>query len=137
MIQFDYDNLFNQRAFVSEPSASPVNVKGQNASSTSILVEWGEVPSADQNGVILTYNVSYQSLTQNDVGNKVVGYPANQTELTGLKKFVNYSITVLASTLKGSGKTSDPIFVITDQDSKWYFPFFDSVVRSNSDPSKL
>ena len=112
-------------------------MKGQNTSSTSILVEWGEVPPADQNGVILTYTVSYQSLTQNNVGSKVVGYPANQTELKGLKKFVNYSITVLASTVKGSGKPSNPIFVITDQDSKWCFSFFVSLVRSNSDPSKL
>ena len=123
MIQFDYDNVHNRSAFVPEPSAPPVNVKGHNASSTSILVEWGEVPPADQNGVILTYNVSYQSLTQNDVDSKVVGYPANQIELEGLKKFVNYSITVSASTVKGSGKTSYPIFVITDQDSKWYFFF--------------
>ena len=44
--------------------------------------------------------------------------------LTDLKKFVNYNITLFASTVKGNGKPSDLIFVVTDQDSKWYFSLF-------------
>ncbi|XP_022810551.1 protein sidekick-1-like isoform X3 [Stylophora pistillata] len=99
-----------------KPFAAPSNIRGRNTSSTSILVEWGEVPSADQNGVILTYTISYQSLTQNDNDNKIVNYSKKQVELTGLKKFVNYSITLFASTVKGNGYPSDPIFVTTDQD---------------------
>lgn len=61
-------------------------------------------------------------------------YSKTQFELTGLKKSVNYSITLFASTVKGNGDHSDPIFVITDQDSKWYFSFFDLVVRSKLFP---
>ena len=104
-----------------EPSAAPMNVRGHNTSSTSILVTWDEVPAADQNGIILSYTIAYQSVTQNHNGNKTVDYPVNQTELIGLKEYVNYYITVFASTVKGHGPASKPIIVITDQDSKSFF----------------
>nr|XP_058950117.1 protein sidekick-1-like [Pocillopora verrucosa] len=99
-----------------KPTAPPANIRGHNTSSTSILVEWREVPPADQNGVILTYTISYQSLTQNDNSSKTVGSSIQKLNLTGLKEFVDYNITLFASTVKGNGKLSDPIFVITDQD---------------------
>ena len=44
--------------------------------------------------------------------------PANQTTLTGLNKYTNYSISVFASTCKGAGNISAPIFIVTDEDSK-------------------
>ena len=121
-------DIYKLCLFILEPSAPPANIRGHNTSSTSILVEWREVPPADQNGVILTYTISYQSLTQNDNSSKTVGSSIQKLNLTGLKEFVDYNITLFASTVKGNGKLSDPIFVITDQDSKWYFPFFDSSV---------
>ena len=106
--------------FTSEPTAAPENVRGHNSSSTSILVTWDDVPAADQNGIISTYTISYESLTENHNGNVTVNYPDHQRNLTGLRKFVNYSITVFASTVKGDGPASNPIFVITDQDSKCF-----------------
>ena len=45
-----------------EPNAPPANVQGHNTSSTSIWVDWDAVPIADQNGIILTYTVTYSSL---------------------------------------------------------------------------
>ena len=42
-----------------------------------------------------------------------------QATLTGLKKYTNYSIDVLASTLKGNGNSSEPIIVITGEDSRF------------------
>ena len=103
---------------MSEPIAAPENVRGHNSSSTSILVMWDDVPAADQNGIILTYTITYQSLTENHNGNVAVNYPDHQRKLTGLREYVNYRITVFASTVKGDGPPSNPIFVITDQDSK-------------------
>ena len=44
---------------------------------------------------------------------------ANQTTLTDLKEYTNYSITVFAATSKGRGNASLPIIVITDEDSKY------------------
>ena len=104
--------------FSSEPDGPPQNVQGQNSSSTSILVKWNEVPSADQNGIITGYTITYKSQTENDNGNVQVHGSVRQTELNNLKKYVSYNITVFASTVKGDGPASDPIVVRTDQDSK-------------------
>ena len=109
--------------YYSEPNASPSNVKGHNTSSTSILVQWGDVPPADQNGIILRYTVAYTALPDGSQQTKVVDAPTTETTLTGLNKFTNYSITVFASTVKGNGNASAPTTVITDEDSKCAFLF--------------
>ena len=94
-------------------------MRGQNSSSTSILVEWDEVPADQQNGIITGYTITYHSQTENDSGNvQVNGSQVRETDLKNLKEYVNYTITVFASTVKGDGPASDPIVVITDQDSK-------------------
>ena len=97
-----------------EPDGAPQNVRGQNTSSTSILVMWDEVPAAQQNGIITGYSINYRNGNSNV---QVNGY-VRQTELTNLKKWVSYNITVFASTVKGDGPPSNPIIVTTDQDSK-------------------
>ena len=105
----------------SEPSAPPSNVQGHNISSTSILVQWGDVPPAGQNGIILRYTVTYTALPGNSPQPKVVDAPATETTLTELNEYTNYSITVFASTVKGDGNVSEPTIVITDEDSKLLF----------------
>ena len=104
--------------FSSEPDGAQQNVQGQNSSSTSILVTWNEVLADDRNGIITSYNITYKSQTENDNGNVQVNGSVRQTELTNLKEYVKYNITVLASTVKGDGPASDPIVVRTHQDSK-------------------
>ena len=80
---------------------------------------WNEVPADKQNGIITGYTITYQSQTENDNGNVEVNGSVRQTELTNLKEYVNYNITVFASTVKGDGPASDPVIVVrTDQDSK-------------------
>ena len=82
---------------------------------------WDDVPADAQNGIITSYTITYHSLTQNHNDSKTVDYPVKQTQLTGLKEYVDYRITVFASTVKGNGPASSPIIVITDQDSKYSF----------------
>ena len=71
-----------------------------------------------QNGIITDYTIKYQSLTENDNGVIEAGPNDRQADLTGLKEFVNYTISVFASTVKGIGPPSE-LVVRTDQDSKW------------------
>ena len=101
-----------------EPNASPTNVQGHNTSSTSILVQWDNVPVLGQNGIVLSYTVTYKALHDGSLQSKEVGAPTTQVTLTGLNEYTNYSITVFASTVKGAGNVSVPIVVITDEDSK-------------------
>ena len=102
---------------MSEPDGAPQNVRGHNTSSTSISVSWEEVQSDLQNGIITGYNITYESQTENDKGVLLTGPNDRQANLTGLKKFVNYNISVIAFTVKGDGPPT-VIVVRTDQDSK-------------------
>ena len=92
---------------------------GQNTSSTSISVSWDPVLAVLQNGAITGYNITYQSLTENDSGFVTAGPNDRQANLTGLKEFVEYNISVVAFTVKGDGPPF--VFIVrTDQDSKSY-----------------
>ena len=116
IVQFTFFNV--------ELSPPPPNVRGSNKRSTSILVEWDQLPEEDQNGFILSYTVSYRALPNGPTKTKNVTAPANQTTLTGLNEYTNYSITVFATTSKGGGNESTPIVVITDEDSKFVMAGF-------------
>ena len=107
--------------FLTAPNAPPANVTGHYTSSTGIYVQWGNVPAADQNGVILRYTVTYKALPDGSRQTEEVDAPSTAASLTGLNEYTNYSITVFASTVKGDGNVSVPIIIITDQDSKWVF----------------
>ena len=104
--------------FLLEPNAALVNVKGHNTSSTSILVGWGKVPVADEDGIILSYTVKYTALPSGIPQTVVVSAPNTHAILRGLEEYTNYSILVFASTVKGEGNASDPIIFTTDEDSK-------------------
>ena len=92
-------------------------MRGHNTSATNISVSWETVQADLQNGIITGYNITYQSLTENDNGFVTTGPDDLQANLTGLKEFVEYNISVVAFTVKGDGPPS-VIVVRTDQDSK-------------------
>ena len=102
------------------PDGAPQNVSGYNSSSTSIRVTWEVVPVVRQNGIIIKYTITYRSLTTDFNGNVTVtgNPPALTGEITGLREYVEYNITVSASTVKGAGPHSTAIVVRTEQDSK-------------------
>ena len=102
---------------LSEPDGAPQNVAGQNTSSTSILVSWEAAQAELRNGIIAGYIIKYQSLTENNNGIVKAGPNGRQANLTGLKEFVEYNISVVAFTVKGDGPPS-VIVVRTDQDSE-------------------
>ena len=79
---------------------------------------WDDVQANLTNGIITGYTITYKSQTENDNDSVQVNGSVRQTELTNLKEYVNYNITVFASTEKGDGPASVPIVVTTDQDSK-------------------
>ena len=75
-----------------------------------------------RNGIITGYTIRYQSLTENDNGDVEAGPNDRQANLTGLKEFVVYNISVTAFTVKGGGPPNFTV-VRTDQDSKSYNTF--------------
>ena len=73
---------------------------------------------ADQNGIILSYTVTYTALPGGISRTAVVSAPITHVTLRSLEEYTDYSVLVFASTMKGDGNASDPIIVTTDQDSK-------------------
>ena len=83
-----------------------------------------------RNGIITGYNITYQSLTENDNGFVTAGPNDRQANLTELKEFVDYNISVVAFTVKGDGPPF--VFIVrTDQDSKSHNTFFYSYYYYN------
>lgn len=91
----------------------------------SIGVTWNEVPTSDQNGVIVNYTVSYHSVTPGFlVEEKLIIAPSRFATLTNLTRNTNYSISVMASNRIGNGPSSSPTFVNTSDDSKISFDIY-------------
>ncbi|XP_074647497.1 protein sidekick-2-like [Tubulanus polymorphus] len=115
----------------SAPSAGPNGVIARAESSTAIKVWWGPVPKIHQNGRIAGYKVVYSSSEINLPSQYLVISNPNATMavVSGLRKYVQYEIQVLAFTRIGDGVKS-PLPVIrarTKADkpgppSKIYFP---------------
>ena len=87
-------------------------------------MQWGSVPPPDQNGIILSYTVTYQALPGGSPRTRVVKTPKTEAKLAGLNPNTNYSITVFASTVKGDGNVSTPIVVLTDLNRKFTHTLF-------------
>ena len=62
--------------------------------------------------------MTYKLVPDGSPQTAVVRAPTTQSNLTGLTKYRKYSITVYASNSKGDGNASQPIIVMTDEDSK-------------------
>ena len=89
-------------------------------SPTTISVTWTEVDPIDQNGVIITYEVQYEPLQtfQGQINTNSVNTSNLSVNLTDLQEYVNYNITVRAYTVIGAGPYSDPVTILTLEDSK-------------------
>ena len=97
-------------------------MRAVNKTIDSIGVSWNEVPTRDQNGVIVNYTVSYHLVAPGIlVEEKLIVVLSRFATLTNLTMNTTYSITVMASTEIGTGPPSSPILVSTSDDSKIFF----------------
>ena len=102
-----FQNYIFSLCFLAAPSAPPANVRGNSTSSTSIFVQWDQVPSPYQNGVILYYTVTYYRVYYSRSSQTViVAAPRTQTTLTVINQGTVYSISVSGSTSKGTGPST-------------------------------
>ena len=77
------------------PSAGPVGVRVGEVTTSTITVQWGEVPCIDQNGDITGYSVLYGVMgSGNTMTLPVDGAAATETTITGLTPSTTYSISV-------------------------------------------
>ena len=102
------------------PTSAPINVAAVSISSTQVNVAWGDVPPADQNGIIIVYEVEYIPLVDFDgaIGTNTTNVSALSVTLMRLQEYVNYTITVRGYTNAGAGPYSDPVTVLTNEDGE-------------------
>ncbi|PRD32242.1 UNVERIFIED_CONTAM: sdk [Trichonephila clavipes] len=99
------------------PSAGPSNVKINATSSTTIVVNWNEVPKIHQNGIIEGYKVYYGAKNVPFQYKVIESNSTFTTTLTELRKYSLYSVQVLAFSRIGDGVLSvPPISVRTFED---------------------
>ena len=77
------------------PSAPPPDVTVTDVTSSTITVQWGEVPCIHQNGAITGYSVQYGVMgSGNTETMPVSGASTTQTTISGLMSSTTYSIRV-------------------------------------------
>ena len=89
------------------PGAPPQSVAVSSISSYSIKVSWGKVLCDQRNGEITGYQVNYTSVSDDEIVT-VTGNETNVT-LSDLQPYTDYSISVAAMTVNGTGPFSTPI----------------------------
>ena len=88
------------------PSAAPTNFRVVYVDSSSIIVEWGPVPTGAENGVIQGYLVKYGE-PDSDMRNNTVG--DFTAVLSDAQENTLYTIQVAAYTSMGVGRFSERI----------------------------
>lgn len=91
-----------------------------NTSSTSLHVNWGEVPPAYHHNEVTGYRIFLEE-TGNPrvvVANSTFPLDENSTDFTGLKKFTSYKARVRAYSLFGEGPEGI-VIKLTDEDSEF------------------
>ena len=104
------------------PATAPTNVSLLTVGPQSINVTICPPAAIDQNGLILSYNVSYtgdpfDTLIQSQSFAVSLSYPATacvNVTLTGLEEFNNYTVSVQAVNSAGSGDSSAGVITQTD-----------------------
>ena len=88
-------------------------------SSVEISVSWEEVPQADQNGIVIAYEVLFEPQVTFDgaLMEEVINVTNMSVLLNDLHPFVNYSISVRAFTIVGGGPCAT-VIALTLEDSR-------------------
>ena len=100
------------------PVAPPGNVKAENVSSSVLLIEWSHIIEEKRRGILLGYRIYFHEVGSGNETNVTVSASTTSTEITGLKRLTNYSISVVGFTIKGEGVSSNRVIGTTELASK-------------------
>ncbi|XP_044175659.1 uncharacterized protein LOC114960826 isoform X2 [Acropora millepora] len=111
---WEYCNV--SRCAKEAPSSPPLDFRGYNVSSTSIMVTWGDVPKSSVNGVVLGYHVTC-TLSNSSEAPKIESLKNHNGVFTGLKEYRRYTFSVRAYNNFGNGTWSEKLVISTDEDA--------------------
>jgi len=98
------------------PSLAPANFIVASQTSTSILVSWQPPPIHSRNGIIIGFKLFYKRKGSSHSGYTVYIHNALTYNATGLLKYTEYELQVLAFTKIGDGPNSSVLTTRTRQD---------------------
>lgn len=94
--------------FVAEPEKPPQSVTIATIDSSRIEVTWKPVPKDFQHGIITEYVILYNYSGEGKISEHKVLGNVSEVVVGGLKQSTEYTIRVLAATVKGRGPASSP-----------------------------
>ena len=80
-------------------------------------IQWNPPPVEDQNGIILSYTISYN--VSADQPNELFNVSNTSVIITGLEEFTYYNVSVGAATVNGTGPFTS-VVERTDSDGKHF-----------------
>lgn len=106
------------------PGMPPEDVRCAALTSQSLQISWQPPPAHHTNGLLQGYKLVFEPVlddftgTNEDIETRKT--TAQTTVLTGLRKYTNYSVQVLAHTRMGDGVLSAASYCQTEEDGKIY-----------------
>ena len=97
------------------PSSSPQNVMVTSVNPASLMVSWQLPSSINYNGPITGHVIQYTGGGTSDTMNVNSG---TTHTISGLVAFVDYSVTVAARTVNGTGPFSNPVVQRSGEDGE-------------------
>ena len=101
------------------PSSPPLNVIVTSVNPASLGVSWQQPPVIDHNGPITGYVIQYTTVGTSDAMSENVNSGTTHT-ISGLVAYVNYSVTVAAVNVNGTGPFSNPVVGRSGEDGEKY-----------------
>ena len=99
-----------------DPSSPPQNVMVTSVNPASLMVSWDSPPMIDHNGPI-TYMIQYTRDGTSDMMSVTINSGTTYT-ISGLVAYVDYSVTVAAVNVNGTGPPSNAVQRRSGEDSK-------------------
>ena len=90
------------------PSSPPGNVTVIHVNSNKLKVSFNPPPIIDHNGQLTGYVIQYNRVGSGDIKSVTTKYT---TMSISLSRLANYSVTVAAMNVNGTGPFSDPVVV--------------------------
>ena len=88
--------------------------------STSLNIEWSVLPVVKAHGIVRTYVIFLERSDGRhvEIYNDTQPYTSLNTSFHGLDEYVEYSVQILGTTIKGDGPKSVPVTCLTDEDGR-------------------
>ena len=103
------------------PSSSPQSVMITSVNPASLMVSWQPPPPIDHNGPITGYVIQYTRVGSSDMMSvNVNSDTATQYTISELVALVNYSVTLAAVNINGTGPFGNPVMGRSREDSELF-----------------